>query len=55
MRRDYITGNFEKDLNKTIELISDKNVREEAKYDLVDDFCSVYVNFDSSRFDKYFI
>ena len=55
MKRNYITGNFGKDLEKTIELIKDKNVTEEARMDLVEDFCSVYVNFDSSKFDKYFI
>ena len=55
MKRDYITGNFDKDLEKTIELIKDKNIKEEARIELVEDFCSVYINFDSSKFDKYFI
>ena len=55
MKRNYITGDFNKDLEKTIELIKDKNVREEAKWEIVDDFCSIYIYFDSSKFDKYFI
>ena len=54
MKRDYITGDFNKDLERTIELITDKNVREEARMELADDFCMYYINFDSSRFDKYF-
>ena len=55
MKRDYMIGNFDKDLEKTIELVKDKHITEDARIDLLEDFCSVYINFDSSKFDKYFI
>ena len=55
MKIDYKKGNFYKFLLKTIELVKDKNITEDARIDLVEDFCSVYINFDSSKFDKYFI
>ena len=43
MKRNYITGDFHKDLEKTIELIKDKNVREDAKWEIVDDLCTIYI------------
>lgn len=45
---------FDDALKRTIELLKDKNIKEEAKFDLVEDFCQVHQYFDSSRFDKYF-
>lgn len=55
MIRDYITGEFKKDYERTVELLKDRNVKRDAKYDLVNDFCEYYDMFDSSKFDKYFI
>ena len=52
--RKYITGNFEKDLKKTIDFLKDRTVSEDARLDLAQDFCEVYVYFDSCKFDKYF-
>ena len=40
MKRDYMIGNFDKDIEKTIELVKDKNITEDARIDLVEDFCS---------------
>ena len=49
-----MVGNFEKDLEKTIEFLSDKNISEDARFDLAQDFCGIYIYFDSCKFDKYF-
>lgn len=53
MKREYITGNFYEDLKKTIALIDDNNVKLSAKEELIEDFCSVYVYFDSNKLYNY--
>lgn len=54
MKRDYITGVFERDYERTVNLLKDKNITEDARLDLALDFCSAYTYFDFSKFDKYF-
>lgn len=46
---------FEQSLKRVIEIISNTNLNEEYRMQVAEDFCQVYVNFDSSKFDKYFI
>lgn len=46
---------FKEALEKTIELLKDKNITFDVRCNIADDFCSYYPYFDSSRFNKYFL
>lgn len=48
-------SNFEKDYNKLVEILQDKNVTESGKENVYDNFCRNYPYFDTSKLDKYFI
>ena len=45
---------FYRSLNKVIEVVGDLSIIESYKFEVVENFCQIYQNFDSSRFDKYF-
>ena len=45
---------FELNLKRTMEIVSNKALKEEYRMEAVESFCQTYVNFDSSKFDKYF-
>lgn len=53
MTRDYIIGNFNKDYEKTVELLKDKNISYDSRLDIALDFCSYYIFFDINKFNKY--
>ena len=46
---------FENSLKKVIEILEDKTILENYKYEVVENFSQIYINFDTSKFDKYFI
>lgn len=54
MKRDYITGDYITDLEKTVGFLKDRNISLEGREEIAEDFCQVYVYFNSERFDKFF-
>lgn len=46
---------FERDLEKTIELLQDNNVTEEGKEKVYDAFVEKYPYFETTKLDKYFM
>ena len=48
-------NNFDTELQKVIEILKDRNVTEEGKEKIYDEFLSKYPYFNSSKLDKYFI
>lgn len=53
METKFSTENFYKDLKIVIGFIDDDNVELEAKEELIEDFCSIYVHFDSNKLYNY--
>lgn len=45
---------FEKMYNELIEVL-EGNASEAKKYEAIEEFAQVFVNFNTSKFDKYFI
>ena len=45
---------FEKCLEETIKIVANESLNEEYRYNAVEEFCSIFKNYDSSKFDKYF-
>jgi hypothetical protein len=45
---------FELSLKRVKEILSNKALKEEYRMEVAESFCQTYVNFDSSKFDKYF-
>jgi hypothetical protein len=45
---------FELNLKRTLEIVSNTNLKEEYRMEVAESFCETYIYFDSSKFDKYF-
>ena len=45
---------FDDDFKKTVALLEDKNITQNAKLELVLDFCNEYPYFDMNKFDRYY-